>query len=75
MGIGIVKHGAIGKKWYWETQLFARIREFSDGITFFRFNLNWDRYESEHSPAFQIELTVLNLYFHFWLYTCNEIEE
>lgn len=74
MSIGFTPHGTISKKRkiYWEAQLFALIRSFSDGITFFRFNCNWDRYKDEHSPAFQIELTIFNLYFHFWVYQNSE---
>lgn len=74
MGIGFVRHGQFGKKKYWEVQLFARFREFSDGITFFKFNVNWDRYEDEHSPGFQIELTFFNIYSHFWVYSFNPEE-
>jgi hypothetical protein len=73
MGMGIVKHGQLTKKYYWELQAFALIREFSDGITFFKINANWDRYEDEHTPGFQFELTIFNLYFHFWVYTLNKI--
>jgi hypothetical protein len=77
MNIGIVKHGTLSKKkrLYWEVQLFAFIRSFKDGITFFRFNVNIDRYKDEHSPAFQIELTIFNLYNHFWVYQNNYDEE
>ena len=73
MNIGFVKHGTLSKKkrLYWEVQLFAFVRSFKDGITFFRFNLNFDGYVSDHSPAFQIELTIFNLYSHFWVYQNN----
>jgi hypothetical protein len=64
MNIGYVLFGTLSKtkRIYWELQLFARPREWSDGITFFNFNINWDGYKSEHTPAFQIELTILNVY-------------
>jgi hypothetical protein len=70
---GFTPHGIISKKKriYWESQLFALIRSFSDGITFFRFNINLDRYIDDHAPAFQLELTILNLYFHVWVYQNN----
>jgi hypothetical protein len=73
MFIGFTPHGTISKskRIYWEAQLFAVIRSFKDGVTFYNFKLNWDRYEDDHSPAFQIELTILNLYFHFWVYQNN----
>jgi hypothetical protein len=77
MGLGFVKHGTLSekKRIYWEIQLFAMIRSFSDGLTLFKFNFNWDRYESDHSPAFQIELTIFNIYNHFWIYQNNYEEE
>jgi len=64
MNIGYVLFGTLSKtkRIYWELQLFAMPREWSDGITFFKFDINWDRYKSEHTPAFQIELTILNVY-------------
>lgn len=73
MNIGLVHYGTLSKKKqiYWEIQLFAFIRSFKDGITFFKFNINWDRFESDHTPAFQIELTILNCYNHFWIYQNN----
>jgi len=55
MNLGIISHGKLKKNLYWEVQLFAMIRSFSDGLTLFKFNINWDRYEDDHSPAFQIE--------------------
>ena len=56
MNIGLVKYGTISekKRIHWEIQLFAMIRSFSDGLTLFKFNINFDRYESDHSPALQI---------------------
>ena len=73
MNIGFINFGTLSKKkrLFWEIQLFAIIRSFKDGITFFKFNVNWDRYEDNHSPAFQIELTILNCYNHFWVYQNN----
>lgn len=76
MNIGFINFGILSKKknLFWEIQLFARTRRFSDGITFFKFNINWDRYESDHTPAFQFELTIFNLYNHLWIYKSNPIE-
>lgn len=73
MNIGFVKFGTLSKKkrLHWELQLFAKIREFSDGFTFFQFNINWDRFESDHTPAFQIELTLFNIYNQFMVYQNN----
>ena len=77
MSIGFTKHGTLSKKKriYWETQLLANVRSWKDGITFFRFNLNYDKYVDEHSPALQIELTILNYYNHLWIYQNNPEED
>jgi len=69
--IGLLIYGKLFKKWYCEIQLFAFTRSIKDGITLFNFNINLDGYKSEHTPAFQIELTVLNMYNHFWIYQSN----
>jgi len=73
MNLGFTPHGTISekKKIYWEGQFFAFIRDFKDGITFFKLRLNLDLYKDSHSPAFQIELTILNCYNHFWVYQNN----
>jgi len=77
MNIGLVKYGTLSekKRIYWEVQLFALTRSLADGLTLFKFNVNWDRYEDDHSPAFQIELTIFNIYSHFWVYQNNYGQE
>jgi len=77
MGLGFVRHGTLSKKKniFWETQLFANIRSWKDGITFLKFKMNLDRYKSEHTPSFQIELTILNVYSHLWIYQNNFDED
>jgi hypothetical protein len=77
MGLGFVKHGIISKdkNIFWETQLFANLRNWKEGITFFKFKMNWDRYKSEHTPSFQLEFTILNFYNHFWIYQNNFDED
>jgi hypothetical protein len=77
MSIGFVKHGTLSekKRLYWEVQLFALTRSLADGLTLFKFNFNFDRYRSDHSPAFQIELTIFNVYSHFWVYQSNYEQE
>jgi len=73
MNIGLVLFGTLWKKkkLLWEIQLFAPIRKLSDGFTFFEFKINFDRFLGEHTPAFQIELTIFNLYNHLWIYKNN----
>lgn len=74
MNVGFVNFGTISnkKRIYWETQLLAISRSFSDGLTLFKFNINIDKYKSDHSPALQIELTIFNIYNHFWIYQNNQ---
>jgi hypothetical protein len=69
--LGSIFHGSLPKNWVWEIQLLAFVRNFSDGITFFECNINWDRFEDDHSPSFQFELTVFNIYNHIWFYQNN----
>ena len=56
-------------------QLFANIRDLSDGLKIFNLNINYDRYVSDHTPSFQIELTILNLYNNIQIYQNNYEEE
>jgi len=73
MFIGFTPYGCISKKKriYFEFQLLANIRSFSDGITLFSFNIDWDRVIGEHTPAFKIEFTLFNIYNHLWIYQNN----
>ncbi len=66
--IGLIKWGKLYKSWTYEIQLFAIIRNFADGITFFNLKINLDRYEGYHTPSFQIEFVFFNLYNHIWIY-------
>jgi hypothetical protein len=52
--------GKININYGWEIVLFKRIREFSDGITFFEEKLNWDRYHGDHSPKVEAHLVLFN---------------
>lgn len=72
--LGVCKHGVISKKKgiFWEVQLFSKVRNFSDGVDFFKFKINWDRYEDFHSPKFEIELDFFNIHNHIWIYSFNE---
>ena len=77
MSIGFTPHGTISKnkRIFWEAQILAKIRDFRDGITLFKVNINFDRYISEHTPAFQLEITILNYYNHLWIYQNNPESE
>lgn len=73
--IGFIFYSKLPKRFNLELQLLAPIRSFRDGITFFDFKINLDLWKSEHTPAFQIEFTILNLYNHIWVYQNNFEEE
>jgi len=77
MGLGLNNHGTISKKKniFWETQLFANLRDWKDGITFFKVRMNLDRYKSDHTPSFQLEITIFNFYNHLWIYQNNFDED
>jgi hypothetical protein len=77
MNLGFMPHGTISKKKriHWEGQFLAFVRDFKDGITFFKLRLNLDLYKDSHSPAFQIELTIFNVYNHIWIYQNNPDDE
>lgn len=70
---GLVSFGTLSKRReiHWELQLFAFVRSFSDGVTFFKIKTNWDRYVTEHTPALQLELVLLNMHNHFVVYKNN----
>jgi hypothetical protein len=50
----------INENYGWELSALHLFRQFSDGITFFEFTINWDRYLGDHTPRFDIMLVVLN---------------
>lgn len=60
-------------------------RNFSDGVSFIDFNINWDRYLADHTPRFDIRLAICNFmlidfsvyYLHHRdeLYGCPEDED
>jgi len=50
----------INKNYAWELSGFHMIRQFSDGMSFFEFTTNWDKYLSDHTPRFDIMFIILN---------------
>ncbi len=52
--------GKYNEDYGWECSFFYRIKAFSDGISFFKFEVNWDRYLSDHSPRFECSLEIIN---------------
>jgi hypothetical protein len=43
-----------------EIALFHHLRQFTDGLTIFNVNVNWDRYLSDHTPRFVCHIVVCN---------------
>lgn len=69
MNLNYTFYGNITKNYGWELDFFRKVRRFSDGISFFDFKIVWDRYESDHTPRFNIGLYLLNLkLFEFSIY-------
>ena len=53
-------HSKINENYAWELSGLHMLRQFSDGVDFFEFHINWDRYLADHTPSFQIMLVILN---------------
>ena len=54
-------HGKLGKSKYgWEVSMFNKYREFRDGISFLESKINFDKYESDHTPRFDVLLVIMN---------------
>lgn len=56
----ITFNGKFGRDYGLEIVLFHKLREYSDGITFWESKINWDRYLADHSPKFTIHIVLLN---------------
>ena len=48
------------KKFATELEVFRKIRNLKDGLTFVECNINLDLYESDHKPSFLIHLVLFN---------------
>jgi len=57
----ILWNGIINKNYAWEFSALHMFRQFADGISFFEFHINWDRYLADHTPKFDIMLIILNI--------------
>ena len=52
----------------WEVQALARTRRWSDGMTFFHVSASYDRYDGEHKPSLEVDITIMNIHNHIWIY-------
>ena len=50
----------INKNYGFEWNFFYKARDYKDGYSFCNFNVNWDRYKSDHKPSFEIYLCLFN---------------
>lgn len=55
-----IRGGQLTSNYGWEISWFNKIRDFSDGVIFFEFTVNWDRFLADHSPKFQLLWIVAN---------------
>jgi hypothetical protein len=51
----------INENYAWEVSALYQYRDFSDGVSFFDFNCSWDRFEGDHTPTFNLKLSILNI--------------
>jgi len=62
----------LSKNYAIELSLFNIVRDFSDGISFFEFEINLDLFEDDHKPSFDIYLMIFNcMIFQFRVYNVN----
>ena len=54
---GIKLNSNYGLDW----NFFYKVREFSDGIDWIRFNINYDKFLSDHKPSFELYFGILNI--------------
>jgi len=66
----------LSKNYAIDWSFLRKIRNFSDGISFFEFNCNLDLYKSDHNPKINIHLMLINIMiFEFEIYNVNHVEE
>lgn len=65
----------INKNYGFEFAFFNKIREFSDGVSVLKFDVNWDRYIADHSPCFEVNLMLLNwIIFELNIYNIHHVD-
>ena len=79
-------HGLIGSKekvrdgqkyrYGWELVLLHKVRDWKDGISFFEFVMNLDRFVADHNPRFEVRLSLFNwTVFEFSVYNIHHMED
>jgi hypothetical protein len=69
-------HGKLGKSKYgWEISMFNKFREFKDGISFVEFDINFDKFEADHCPRFEVCFVCMNfIIVHFEIYNRYHVD-
>jgi hypothetical protein len=63
-------------KLVWDLGFLRRLRELSDGLSIFEFNINLDLYKEDHNPKLDIHLNMFNYrIFYFEVYNVLHEEE
>jgi len=66
----------ISKNYALEFYITHLIRALSDGLTFFEFKVNLDRYYGDHCPRFEVYLILCNIMvFEARIYNINHMEK
>lgn len=52
--------GKVNDDYGLEITVFHKIRNFSDGVSFFKMKANWDRYIADHSPRVELNVVLFN---------------
>ena len=52
--------GKVNDDYGWELTVLHKIRNVSDGVSFFDMNVNWDRYLADHSPRAELHVVLFN---------------
>jgi hypothetical protein len=58
---GVSFHGEAFGPYVWELTFLNTPRAWKDGVTFFDFLINLDRYPGDHSPRLELDLVLLNV--------------
>ena len=60
----------------WECSFVTKIRDFSDGVAFLDFAIDFDKFIGDHNPQFKINLVVMNInIIDFTVYNINHVDE
>lgn len=71
----IFLNSKISKNFAFELNMFYKIRNYNDGITFINYEVNTDFYKGDHNPKFVINFEVLNfIIFEFKIYNVNHCD-